>query len=250
MLNCSNLTVGYQGHPVAKDINFTVEEGDYFCILGQNGAGKSTLMKTILGLLPPISGDISLKYPKEIGYLPQQTARQKDFPATVWEIVLSGCLPACGMRPFYTKAEKQKAKDSLNRLGLTDLSKRCYRELSGGQQERVLLARALCTSGRLLLLDEPTSGLDPTITEELYQLLGELNQKEKVTLIVISHDLSASMAYATKIMSLGDRPFVGTTEAFVQWRNQDQSQEKGAKQRRTSWKHYAYISTIPLCSTP
>lgn len=227
MLNCSNLTVGYQGHPVATGINFTVEEGDYFCILGQNGAGKSTLMKTILGLLPPISGEISLTHPKELGYLPQQTARQKDFPATVWEIVLSGCLPGCGNRPFYNKADKQKAKDTIQRLGLADLSKRCYRELSGGQQERVLLARALCTSGRLLLLDEPTSGLDPTITEELYQLLGELNQQEKVTLIVISHDISASLAYASKIMSLGDSPFVGTKEAYIQWNRQKHAQEKG-----------------------
>lgn len=217
MLKCNNLTIGYEGKPVLQNINFTVEEGDYFCILGENGAGKSTLMKTILGLIPPLSGEITLKYPKELGYLPQQTSRQKDFPATVTEIVQSGCLQRSGLRPFYTKEEKQIAKDAIARLGLTDLSKRCYRELSGGQQERVLLARALCTSGKMMLLDEPTSGLDPTITQELYDLLADLNQKEGVTLIMISHDLDASLNYATKILSLGKNQFFGTKEEYIHW---------------------------------
>ncbi|MFI3253911.1 MAG: ABC transporter ATP-binding protein [Eubacteriales bacterium] len=217
MLQCKNLTIGYQGHPVLENLNFAVESGDYFCIMGENGAGKSTLMKTLIGLIPPLSGEIIMENPKELGYLPQQTARQKDFPATVWEIVLSGCLSGIGLRPFYNKAEKQRAKDAMERLGISNLSKRCYRELSGGQQERVLLARALCCSGKMLLLDEPTSGLDPSITEELYQLLGDLHQKEKVTLIVISHDLSASLRYANKILSLGRNSFFGTKEEYTQW---------------------------------
>lgn len=217
MLHCENLTIGYENKPILQDINFSVEAGDYLCILGENGAGKSTLMKTILGLVPPLSGNIKLSNPKELGYLPQQTARQKDFPATVWEIVLSGCLSGCGKRPFYNKAEKQRAKDTIERLGLSPLLKRCYRELSGGQQERVLLARALCTSGKLLLLDEPTAGLDPTITQELYTLLGDLNQKDGVTFMVISHDITASLHYGTKILSLGKNGFFGTTEQYTQW---------------------------------
>lgn len=220
MLTCKDLSIGYEGHSIQKNLNFSVESGDYLCVLGENGAGKSTLMKTILGLIPPISGTIALENPKELGYLPQQTARQKDFPATVEEIVLSGCLSRCGMRPFYNKEEKTLAKESMERLGLTSLRKRCYRELSGGQQERVLLARALCTSGKLLLLDEPTSGLDPKITQDLYQLLGELNGESNITLIMISHDLSASLQYGSKILSLGKETFFGTKEEFKHWQRQ------------------------------
>lgn len=224
MLQCNHLTIGYHHHPVIQDLSFSVSPGDYLCIMGQNGAGKSTLMKTMLGLLPPLSGEVVLTHPKELGYLPQQTARQKDFPASVEEIVLSGCLAGCGLRPFYTKAEKAKAKESIQRLGLAPLAKRCYRELSGGQQERVLLARALCTSGKMLLLDEPTSGLDPEITAELYQLLGDLNQKEGVTLIVISHDLSASLAYANRILILGENGFFGTKEDYLIWKSQKEGE--------------------------
>lgn len=216
MLRCNELSIGHQGHTLVEHLNFSVEQGDYLCILGENGAGKSTLMKTILGFIPPISGTIDLIDRKELGYLPQQTARQKDFPATVQEIVQSGCLSRCGLRPFYNKEEKQRAKHALERLGLTPLAKRCYRELSGGQQERVLLARALCTSGKLLLLDEPTSGLDPQITEELYSILGDLNQKENVTLIVISHDMNASMKYGSKILKLGRNPFFGDIQTYYQ----------------------------------
>lgn len=214
-LLCQNLSVGYNGQSLRGNITFQVEQGDYLCIIGENGCGKSTLMKTILGLIPPISGTIHLETPKQIGYLPQQTATQKDFPASVTEVVLSGCLPACGMRPFYNKEEKAKAKAAMERLGLTPLAKRCFRELSGGQQERVLLARALCTSGKIMLLDEPTSGLDPKITEELYALLVDLNQKEKISLIVISHDLKASFHHATHILSLGEKTFFGSKDEYL-----------------------------------
>lgn len=217
MLQCQNLTIGYENKAILQNINFSVNAGDYLCILGENGAGKSTLMKTILGLISPLSGSITMTHPHELGYLPQQTQRQKDFPATVWEIVLSGCLPACGARPFYSKAQKQLAKDTMARLELEPLKKRCYRELSGGQQERVLLARALCTSGKMLLLDEPTAGLDPHITQELYNLLGDLNQQEGVTFLMISHDLTAAMEYASHILALGKNPFFGTKEEYIQW---------------------------------
>lgn len=219
MIECKELSVGYKGVALKEGINFRLDEGDYLCVLGENGAGKSTLMKTILGLIPAVAGEITVDNRKDLGYLPQQIARQKDFPATVEEIVISGCLAGCGMRPYYNREEKLKARESIKRLGLEDLTKRCYRELSGGQQERVLLARALCTSGKMLLLDEPTSGLDPNITMELYALLGDLNQKEKVAFIVISHDLSASLEYASKILYLGKDNFFGTTAEFVEWKN-------------------------------
>lgn len=230
MIECKNLSVGYKGMALKDNINFTLEPADYLCILGENGAGKSTLMKTILGLIPAVSGEIIIENRKELGYLPQQIARQKDFPATVEEIVQSGCLSKCGLRPFYNKAEKQKATDSMQRLGLTDLRKRCYRELSGGQQERVLLARALCTSGKMLLLDEPTSGLDPQITDELYALLGDLNQNEKVALIVISHDLSASLKFANKILYLGSENFFGSKDDFVKWKDDAKTRAELCKQ--------------------
>lgn len=225
MVNCQDLSIGYHGNILQKELNFLVEAGDYFCIIGENGAGKSTLMKTLLGLLPAISGTIDIKNKNGLGYLPQQTTIQKDFPASVLEIVQSGCIGQTGWRFFYNKEEKAKAQHFIERLGIGHLSKRCFRELSGGQQERVLLARALCTSAEILLLDEPTSGLDPKITTELYELLANLNRNEKITLIVISHDLEASLTYGTKILSLGKETFFGTRDEFVKWR--EQKEERG-----------------------
>ena len=175
-LTCQNLRVGYDGKSVLQDLSFEVFAGDYLCIVGENGSGKSPLMKTILGLQPPISGRIltgdGLRK-NEIGYLPQQTVVQKDFPASVREIVLSGCQGRCGSRPFYSKEEKQLAEENIRKMQIDKLSKRCYRELSGGQQQRVLLARALCATQKMLLLDEPVSGLDPKVTAEMYRLIGE-----------------------------------------------------------------------------
>lgn len=216
MIKCNNLTVGYGSQVVREGINFEVNNGDYLFICGDNGAGKSTLMKTILGLVSPISGDLIKEKELAIGYLPQQSARQKDFPATVHEIVMSGCLPRCGWRPFYNKEEKKRVEDAMERLRLTPLAKRSFKELSGGQQQRVLLARALCTSAKLLLLDEPTSGLDPDITRDLYQLLEELNSKDGITIIVISHDIEGVRNYAKKVLSVGPDMFFGSVEGFVQ----------------------------------
>ena len=156
-MNCQGLTLGYDS-VLVRDLSFTIHAGDYLYILGENGTGKSTLMRTILGLLPPLEGSVVLGggvLPAEIGYLPQQTQAQRDFPATVWEVALSGCQGRCGLRPFYTRAEKDLARQSLRRMDMERLSGRCYRELSGGQQQRVLLARALCAAQKMLLLDEP-----------------------------------------------------------------------------------------------
>lgn len=217
LLTVSDLSVGYDSQAVISNLNFTVNPGDYLCIVGENGAGKTTLMRTLLRLIPPLSGSITpgegLKL-NEIGYLPQQTAVQKDFPASVREIVLSGCQGRCGLRPFYSKAEKELAMKNISRMGITDLSGRNYRHLSGGQQQRVLLARALCATGKLLLLDEPVSGLDVNATAEMYRLIEELN-KEGVTIIMISHDLEAAFKYASHILHIGGDIFFGTKEEYL-----------------------------------
>ncbi len=217
MITVLDLLLGYDNHAIAKSINFSVSEGDYLCIVGENGSGKSTLMKTLLGLQKPLGGQIltgdGLK-DSEIGYLPQQTAIQKDFPASVREVVLSGCQGRCGLRPFYNKEEKDLADRNMNRMGILPLAKRCYRELSGGQQQRALLARALCATKKLLLLDEPVSGLDPKVTEQMYELIDRLN-KDGVTIIMISHDISAAIQYASHILHIGNDLFFGTKEDYA-----------------------------------
>ena len=217
-LTCQNLCVGYDGKPVLQDLSFQVFAGDYLCVVGENGSGKSTLMKTILGLQPPISGRIltgdGLRK-NEIGYLPQQTMVQKDFPASVREIVLSGCQGRCGSRPFYNKEEKQLALDAMDKMQITQLAKHCYRELSGGQQQRVLLARALCATQKMLLLDEPVSGLDPKVTAEMYALIEKLNCEDGITVIMISHDIAAAVQYASHILHIGDTVFFGTKDAYL-----------------------------------
>ena len=216
---CSNVTLGYEGNPVAEGLDFKVSSGDYLYILGENGSGKSTLIKALLGLKGVMSGDIKwsggLK-PSEIGYLPQQTFVQRDFPATVWEIVLSGSLAKCGLRPFYSKEQKRLAEKNLERLGITELRKRCYRELSGGQQQRVLLARALCATSKLLLLDEPVTGLDPRSQADLYELIGKLNS-EGITVIMVSHDVNAAVKYAGHILHIGNHRqlFFGSKDDYL-----------------------------------
>lgn len=218
-LTCQNLCVGYDGKSVLQDLNFEVFAGDYLYIVGENGSGKSTLMKTILGLQPPISGRIltgdGLRK-NEIGYLPQQTVVQKDFPASMREIVLSGCQGRCGSRSFYNKEEKQLAEAAMDKMQITQLAKRCYRELSGGQQQRVLLARALCATQKMLLLDEPVSGLDPKVTAELYALIEKLNREDGITVIMISHDMAAAVKFASHILHIGDTVFFGTKAAYLQ----------------------------------
>ena len=218
-LTCQNLCVGYDGKSVLQDLSFEVFAGDYLCIVGENGSGKSTLMKTILGLQTPISGTIltgdGLRK-NEIGYLPQQTQVQKDFPASVREIVLSGCQGRCGRRPFYNQEEKQLASDAMEKMQITRLARRCYRELSGVQQQRVLLARALCATGKMLLLDEPVSGLDPRVTAEMYGLIEKLNREDGITVIMISHDIAAAVKYASHILHIGDAVFFGTKAAYLQ----------------------------------
>lgn len=213
-----NLSIGYENNPVLTNLSFSVEKGDYLAIVGENGAGKSTLIKTLLGLLKPISGKIEFHdelNKKEIGYLPQQTVVQKDFPASIYEVVLSGFISKMGLRPFYSTEEKAIAKENIEKMGLSNLLNRSYKELSGGQQQRVLLARALCATSKLLLLDEPTAGLDPKVTSEMYDLIEKLNN-EGITIIMISHDISAAIKYANKILHIGSEIFFGSKEEYVE----------------------------------
>jgi zinc transport system ATP-binding protein len=217
-ITCEDLSFAYDGNIAVRDLNFSVKNGDYLCVVGENGSGKSTLIKGLLRLLDPYRGRLligeGLKA-NNIGYLPQHRATQKDFPAGVYEVVLSGRLSLRGIRPFYTRADKQAAEENLNRLGVAGLRNRCYRELSGGQQQRVLLARALCAAEKLLILDEPAAGLDPLVTGDLYQLLGKINRETGMTIIMVSHDIEGAVTHGSKILHLKtEQLFFGSTKDY------------------------------------
>lgn len=219
LIACNGVSFAYEGNIAVEGLNFEVKAGDYLCVVGENGSGKSTLIKGLLGLKSPHAGSIQtgdgLK-PDEIGYLPQQTAAQKDFPASAFEVVLSGRLSSRGLLPFYTKKDKEAAEENLERLGVYELRNRCYRELSGGQQQRVLLARALCSTKRLLLLDEPVAGLDPMATQDLYRLIETVNRDAELTIIMVSHDVNTAVKYASHILHLNkNQAFFGKTEDYL-----------------------------------
>ena len=219
IVTCKDISIEYDGKVAVDQVSFTIEQGDYLCIVGENGSGKSTLVKALMGLLKLKSGEIEIN--KEltlgrIGYLPQQADSQKDFPASVYEIVLSGCIKSKGLRPFYNVKEKQRVKDNLERLNIYDLRHKSYRELSGGQQQRVLLARALCATDSLLVLDEPVTGLDPVVTAELYDIIEELNRRDHVTIIMVSHDVRMATKGANKILQMGRKVvFFGKTKEYI-----------------------------------
>ena len=219
LITCKNISFVYDGVPSVKNLNFSVEQNDYLCIVGENGAGKSTLIKGLLRLKKPSSGTIRLGnglLTKEIGYLPQQTTVQKDFPASVYEVVLSGCLNRLGVKPFYTKKEKKITNENLRKMGIENLKNCCYRELSGGQQQRVLLARALCATKKVILLDEPVAGLDPVVTQSLYELIRQINEDMGITVVMVSHDIQAAVQYAKHILHLRhSQLFFGTTEEYL-----------------------------------
>lgn len=221
LFSCKDLTLGYGGRAVAENLNFEAEKGDYLCIIGENGTGKSTLIKTLLGLNKPLSGEIKREAsfsPRRIGYMPQKTPMQKDFPASVREVVLSGCLGGKGFWSFYTKADRKKAAEVMERLDISGLADRCIRELSGGQQQRVFLARAMCAAKDVLLVDEPCAGLDAGGSAELYALLDELHRADGMTVLMVTHDLEAAGVYADKILKLGhagNNRFYRTREEYL-----------------------------------
>lgn len=219
LLACRDASLGYEHRALLEHLTFTVRAGDYLCVVGENGSGKSTLMKSLLGLLPPLAGTIDCPAQRAgaIGYLPQQTSAQRDFPATVSEVVLSGFANKRGLHFFYSAAEKSAALMNMGKLGVLELQNRCYRELSGGQQQRVLLARALCATRKLLLLDEPVTGLDPVATGELYNLIKLVNLCNDITVIMVTHDIDAALRYATHVLHLGHQQlFFGTAAAYKQ----------------------------------
>lgn len=219
LITCNNITAAYDSTPVLSDIDFTVENGDYLCVIGENGSGKSTLIKVLLGLIKPKKGSVVYGdglSAAQIGYLPQMSDIQRDFPASVFEVVLSGTLGKCGILPFYSAENKKTTLSNMELLGITELKNKCYNELSGGQQQRVLLARALCASEKILLLDEPTAGLDPKVTNELYSLINKLNKEQNITVIMITHDIKSAVTYSNKILHLAHKQlFFGTVDDYV-----------------------------------
>lgn len=217
LIQCDNLVINYENKVAVDNVSFSINKGDYLCIVGENGSGKTTLLKGIVGLRKINSGSIKYNIKRtEIGYLPQQTIIQKDFPASVFEVVLSGCLNRLGFYPFFTNKEKKLAKKNLELLGISDLCKKSYRDLSGGQQQRVLLARALCSTGDILILDEPVTALDPIATTEMYKVINSLNKNNGITIIMISHDIDSAITYGNKILHMNSRlEFFGNTSDYL-----------------------------------
>ena len=218
ILTCENASFSYDGVTVLEDVSFSLKAGDYLCVVGENGSGKSTLIRGLLSLKAPSKGKITLGdglKKTEIGYLPQQTNIQRDFPASVWEVVLSGCLNSLGGRLSYNREDRERAAANLERMGIEDLKDKSYQELSGGQQQRVLLARALCATKKLLLLDEPVTGLDPVAAGEMYNLIKLVNLCDNISVIMVTHDIHEAVRYATHILHLGHRQlFFGTAAAY------------------------------------
>lgn len=219
LIQCTGAGFGYEHIDAVSDVTMEILPGDYIGVVGENGAGKSTFIKGLLGLLKPTSGSISMAEELKrtgVGYLPQQTAAQKDFPATVWEVVLSGTLSRAGYRPFYSREEKELARMNMEKLGIEDLKKKCFRDLSGGQKQRVLIARALCATEKLLILDEPITGLDPAAAQDLYKTLSYLNQKEGMAVVMVTHDLKAALHSARTVLHIGRSSFfLGTVNDYL-----------------------------------
>ena len=217
LIVCRDVSLGYEGQTVLSHLDLIIRDGDYLCIVGDNGSGKSTLLRGLLGLLAPQAGEI-LRAPElergAVGYLPQQTRAQRDFPATVFEVALSGCLNQKGSRFFYTRAQKSQTLMNLGKLGVLEWKDKCYRELSGGQQQRVLLA--LCAAGRLLILDEPITGLDPAAAQDLYKTLDYLNRTEHMAIVMVTHDLAPALRSAKTVFHIGQRgTFLGTVADYL-----------------------------------
>lgn len=223
LIEYKELSIGYENKIIIKGINLEINEGDYVCVFGSNGIGKTTFLKTTLGLLPPVKGYIKRSESlnkKMIGYLPQQSKIKTGFPASSFEVVLSGCLSRLKWRPFYRQAEKNLAGENMKLLGVANLASRPFRELSGGQQQRILLARALCATDKLLILDEPFTGLDPETTAKLHEVLDKINKELGVTIMVVSHFMEDIVSHASKVVHLEkENVFCGTPEEYAETYN-------------------------------
>lgn len=215
ILECEKLSLGYEGRQVINELSFSLKKGSYLCVVGENGSGKTTLLKGLMGFIKPYSGKIKINDAK-IGYLPQQTHDKEDFPVSVREVIMSGCLASHRLLPFYNRKDKERAKQNAMKLDILPIMDKSFNELSGGQRQRVLLARALCAAGNLLILDEPVQGLDPVITKELYSIIHKLNKDDKMSVIMISHDVKEAVKYADHILHIGhDSAFFGTTDEYI-----------------------------------
>ncbi|MDL2298256.1 metal ABC transporter ATP-binding protein [Synergistaceae bacterium OttesenSCG-928-D05] len=214
-----SLSIDYDGRRAVCDVSFSLEKGEFLAVVGENGSGKSTLIKGIIGVLPPSAGTVSLSCDGRpgIGYLPQQTKLQRDFPASVREVVLSGSVASSGFAPFYSAEDKRRAARYMDELAITGLAGRSYRELSGGEQQRALLARAFCAARDLLVLDEPTAGLDPLISAEFYELVARFNSETGITTVMVTHDVAAAVHCADKILHMGSAAlFFGGCGAYTE----------------------------------
>ena len=217
IIKCKNITVHNDRTLALDDVSFSVRKGEFLTIVGENGAGKSTLVRVMLGIITPEHGEVEIDGAAlgKIGYLPQQSSAQRDFPASVWEVVLSGNIGSTHVFPFYTRMHKARANGYMEMLGISSLAKKSYRALSGGQQQRVLLARALCAADEVLLLDEPTAGLDPLVTKELYEAVNHLSKDHGMTVVMVSHDIAAAMKYSDRILHLSTSlRFIGTPKEY------------------------------------
>ena len=217
LITCEKTSFAYEGRMVISDLDLEIQRGEYLCVIGENGSGKSTLIKGLLGLMAPVRGRVHYGDGLrrcEIGYLPQRTDVQSDFPASVWEVVTSGCR---GRMPFLTAEMRRTASENIELMGISSIRKHSFQELSGGQQQRALLARALCATRSLLLLDEPVAGLDPLVTREMYEVISMLHKERALTVVMISHDISAALQYADRILHMAHgATFLGTPEAYLQ----------------------------------
>ena len=217
LVRVKNLTLGYNGQAILKNLSFVVEEGDFICVVGKNGSGKTTLVKGILGLIKPMQGEVVFEdlQPNFVGYTPQETNVNEYFPATVFEIVLSGSLNRAKRKFFYSQSDKKEALEKLELLKLIKIKNKSFNELSGGQKQKVLLARSLMATNKLLILDEPSNNLDFETKKDFYEILKKINQEQRITIIMITHDLDHDNLIGNKILSLREEIFYGKTEDFV-----------------------------------
>ena len=207
LLKCNKLTLGYNNKDILHSFDYGIHSGEYLCIIGRNGCGKTTFLRGLAGVLRPKSGKIELcdnLRRNQIGYLPQITIAQKDFPASVEEIVLSAFQGKSLLLPFYGKALRKRANECLELTRTENLRKESFRELSGGQKQRVLLARALCAAERLLLLDEPVTGLDPESSQNMYNIIKDLHENKNMTIVMVTHDVEAALNNATRVLNFNE----------------------------------------------
>lgn len=223
ILTVKGATVTYNRVQALSNVSFSVQDGDYFCVVGSNGSGKTSLIKGILGLVPLSGGSVEFSVTlEETAYLPQVSSITRSMPATVLEVVKTGVQKRGRRLPLYTREDTKAALDALHELGMEDMRARRVDELSGGQLQRLLLARALCRKPKFLILDEPCAGLDENVTDNLYAILHELNAERAVTILMVSHDLGQVAQYALHVAVLDHTlAFCGSKADWLTFRKEE-----------------------------